>query len=559
MPRRWLSTGGKKLVVVGRAALRAWMIVALLALPGTEGGALAGASGPRAGAIGLGLAAVGVVGAAAVLLRSALPVAAAAPSTPAVSTPPAGSATPTAPASATPAAQATIAAPQPTRTGGASAAPAATRQAAPAVTQAFAQPALVAGASGLSVYVGYADNIRPSGFFPTPWQASPNVIFEGCTGNCTFDGGAVRIDNNSGSSVTVNSLAVAFGACQFAIWPQNLTLPAGNTLIFTQTINGASNGCPHDGTFDMSDVSGAGNCAPNGIIPQVTFTIGGVQTTFRDTQQVLNTGGVDLADCPATTNESQPWSLLGGGVTAPQLNGNGSPASPQVPQCNSGAPVNCATGNFWETYTELAIAGRGMPLNLSLTYNSLGAAQASPFGFGWSFTYGASLVLDPTTGNATVIEDNGSTVPFTNSGGNYTTPPWVLASLVKNGDNTFTFTLERSRQQDVFSSTGQLLKEIDSNGYTTTLAYNGTQLTSVTDPAGRKLTLAYGSNGDVASVTDLGGRQVGLAYDGSGNLATVTNVAGNPTKFTLTVATDCSHGPIPTAVCSPIPTTHWGE
>jgi YD repeat-containing protein len=43
----------------------------------------------------------------------------------------------------------------------------------------------------------------------------------------------------------------------------------------------------------------------------------------------------------------------------------------------------------------------------------------------------------------------------------------------------------------VFSAGGQLLKEVDRNGYATTLAYTNGQLSGVTDPAGRSLTLRY--------------------------------------------------------------------
>src|SRR3954471_7219200 len=47
--------------------------------------------------------------------------------------------------------------------------------------------------NALAVYVGYADNLRPSPDFPVPWQGSPNVVFKG--GGTSFDAGAIRIDN----------------------------------------------------------------------------------------------------------------------------------------------------------------------------------------------------------------------------------------------------------------------------------------------------------------------------------------------------------------------------
>jgi hypothetical protein len=48
--------------------------------------------------------------------------------------------------------------------------------------------------SSVEVYVGYADDLRANPVdFPTPWDGSPSVVFEGCTPNCTFDAGAVRL------------------------------------------------------------------------------------------------------------------------------------------------------------------------------------------------------------------------------------------------------------------------------------------------------------------------------------------------------------------------------
>ena len=44
----------------------------------------------------------------------------------------------------------------------------------------------------------------------------------------------------------------------------------------------------------------------------------------------------------------------------------------------------------------------------------------------------------------------------------------------------------------LFSANGQLIKELNLNGYTTTLSYNGSgQLVTIADPAGRTITLGY--------------------------------------------------------------------
>ena len=150
---------------------------------------------------------------------------------------------------------------------------------------------------GVQVFVGYADTIRANpANFPTPWEGSPGVIYEGCSpsSSCVFDGGAARVVNNTGSPVTVNSVILHFSAgCAYDIWPHNVALPTGGQLIVTQTTSGADNGCsPGNGHMDSSDigpggVGWAGNCSKSGVIPEVDVTIDGTTTAFNDSGQVL--------------------------------------------------------------------------------------------------------------------------------------------------------------------------------------------------------------------------------------------------------------------------------
>ncbi|MGC2375261.1 MAG: RHS repeat-associated core domain-containing protein [Solirubrobacteraceae bacterium] len=199
-------------------------------------------------------------------------------------------------------------------------------------------------------------------------------------------------------------------------------------------------------------------------------------------------------------------------------------------------PVDAPTGNFWHTFNDLSVPGRGIPLDLTRTYNSTSAATDSPFGFGWSFPYGMSLSFPDAT-HVLVNQENGSQVTFTEgAGGTYTAPPRVTAALTHNGDGSWTF-LRRHKDAFTFDASGKLTQEKDLNGYVTALAYNGSgQLSTVTDPAGRKLTFTYTSN-RISSVTDPLGRVVNYAYDGEGNLTDVTDVNGGNTHFTY----DASH------------------
>ena len=208
------------------------------------------------------------------------------------------------------------------------------------------------------------------------------------------------------------------------------------------------------------------------------------------------------------------------------------------PHCNTKLPVDCATGNFWHCFTDVSVPGRGPALNLTRTYNAQNTASDSPFGHGWSSSYTDHLSVDSGSGDVTVVQENGSTATFHPiGGGNFTAPPRVFATLVQNGDGTYTFT-RRKREIFTFSSTGLLTAGSDLNGYKTTLKYDGSgNLTTVTDPAGRQLTFTHDVNNHITSVTDPIGRKVSYVYSVAGDLTGVTDVGGGTTTFVY----DASH------------------
>ena len=63
----------------------------------------------------------------------------------------------------------------------------------------------------ITVELGYADNLRPNGYFPNPWNGSPNTIFDGDLDRPgAYDGGAILITNTTSSPITVNDVSVIF-------------------------------------------------------------------------------------------------------------------------------------------------------------------------------------------------------------------------------------------------------------------------------------------------------------------------------------------------------------
>lgn len=113
------------------------------------------------------------------------------------------------------------------------------------------------------------------------------------------------------------------------------------------------------------------------------------------------------------------------------------PVAPNLGVCSAADPVECSDGDFYQSFSLISIPGRGVPLDLSLTYNSALASQQDQLGYGWDFSYGMSLSQSGST--VTVTSANGATVAFTQSGSTFTPPTWVQATLVQNAGGTWTY------------------------------------------------------------------------------------------------------------------------
>ena len=259
------------------------------------------------------------------------------------------------------------------------------------------------------------------------------------------------------------------------------------------------------------------------------------------------TGGVDQKSFAAFAI-GQPGPPAGGATFPTQTEPVGGPVPPltkkgggsrsEIHNCPPQAadPCDTSTGNFFENFTDLAVPGRGVPLAFTRSYNSSPAPDApadGPLGYGWSFNYNMSLSIAADLLSVRVNEENGAAVDFTLKESAYTAPPRVMATLVRNGDNTWTFT-RRNREIYLFNASGRLTAQKDLNGYSTTLAYNGLgQLASVKDPAERTLTFGW-TGGRITTVTDTAtpSRSVTFSYSPAGDLTDVIDVGGGHSTFT---------------------------
>lgn len=206
-------------------------------------------------------------------------------------------------------------------------------------------------------------------------------------------------------------------------------------------------------------------------------------------------------------------------------------------QPSAADPVNVIQGNFWESWSDLSVSGRGPGLGWARSYSSSRASIDGPLGFGWSASY--FMTIGKASGVATITQENGSVVRFAAIGAEWAAPGRVDAALVEHPDGSWTFT-RQGTQVFEFSAVGRLTAMKDLSGNTTALGYTAGVLSAVTDSSGRALTVTW-SGGRVQKVTGPSAVlatgasptlvEVTYGYDGAGNLTTVTDPAGGVWTF----------------------------
>lgn len=282
-------------------------------------------------------------------------------------------------------------------------------------------------------------------------------------------------------------------------------------------------------------------------------TSGGALPDTWSGDLIDNGQAVSWALDPSATSQSRSWaSVLVSGASASQAGGSPNPSIPAT-GCSSSRPVNCATGDFWHSFTDVSVPARGLPLGFERTYDLANSQVDGPLGYGWHDDLDMSVTQS--AGVATVTQENGSVVAFTQQpDGTWAADPHVLAALTCAQDGSCTFTRSDSGLRYGFtpsgvlttiqSSSGESLQlTYDSGGRLATIsqdgagqltfAWSGAHLSSVTDPVGRVTGYGYNASGDLITVTAPGGATWTFAYDGGHHLVTMTDPRGHTTVNTF--------------------------
>ncbi|WP_313427638.1 DNRLRE domain-containing protein [Siminovitchia terrae] len=192
---------------------------------------------------------------------------------------------------------------------------------------------------------------------------------------------------------------------------------------------------------------------------------------------------------------------------------------------STGFNVNTYNGNFYSQETDFTINGRGLGLTVNRTYNSR-STESGIFGYGWSSNLDQKLTFS--TDELIVYRDEDGTEHYfsKNTSGGYDPSGGIYLELVKNADGTFKL-IDNDQSYITFNKSGKIVAETDSNNNKTKYNYTGSQLTSITDPSGRKIAINYGSNGKVNSIIDIADREYKYSYDSTSNLTNFSKSNAN--------------------------------
>jgi RHS repeat-associated protein len=157
-------------------------------------------------------------------------------------------------------------------------------------------------------------------------------------------------------------------------------------------------------------------------------------------------------------------------------------------------PINIANGNKYEEVSDYETAGQNK-LSFTRYYNSMAIADsyADELGQNWRSNYDRYLFLVSST-EVQAERADGQIVNFFYNGTAWTTSSDVDMTLTNSG-STWTLT-DHDDTVETYTASGSeaTLQTIQlRNGYTQTMHYTGSLLTSVTDSYSRTLTLAYTS------------------------------------------------------------------
>ena len=467
----------------------------------------------------------------------------------------------------------------------------------PTVTATSSPFAVTAGPAATIAFVG-----SPTGATGgNPFSGQPTVALLDLGGNRVAPTGATTLAITAGSGApgaqlqcsaptTDGALLVSFSGCRidklgtgyrvvvssggFTATSNAFTVTGGAAakVVFRVQPGGAVVGSPL-GSQPQVLVTDAGGNPVSPVSTTVTLTPSTGTLTCRANAVPTTTGTAAFSGCQLSAAGTLTLTASAPGLTAATSTPFAVAAGTPLPVPATGLPlrqtfgaavlsrnttavvddVNTATGALQVSYSDLTVAGLGLPLDLTRHYNSLDTTGGA-FGPGWSSILDAGVSVNTATRTAVVRGEDGQQLVYTGNGPDvWVAPAGATATLVchltdcivtrKNGDS---FRSIGGRIQNYLSADRHGLKFTYQNGRVTTVvvenavapvivavtldatgqvtrlasptrsvgyAYTGTALTRFTDAAGQVWSYAYGA-GLTQVVDPLGHVRLSVGYSG---------------------------------------------
>ncbi|WP_427308981.1 RHS repeat-associated core domain-containing protein [Cupriavidus sp. H39] len=251
-------------------------------------------------------------------------------------------------------------------------------------------------------------------------------------------------------------------------------------------------------------------------------------------------------DCPDSGSPPGPG-------TPPSPSGPGGKGGPPRAIGCAGDPVDCYTGLFLHTRTDLAVAGT-VPVQITRTYRQQDNVSRA-FGIGTSHPYDIFTIgdMNPYTYQDLILPDGGR-IHFvrTSPGTGWTdavythtsSPTEFYGAVISWVSGKWKLKMRDGRVMYFYdcagcsNSRGAALREFyDRLGNKLTLTRDANaNLTQILNPDGRYINLSYDNANRVTQATDNIGRTVAYQYDAGGRLAQVTDPDGGVEQYTYDAA-----------------------
>ena len=199
-------------------------------------------------------------------------------------------------------------------------------------------------------------------------------------------------------------------------------------------------------------------------------------------------------------------------------------------------PVNTASGSLTEFATDLRLAGPGVPFAWTRSYNSRDATSGA-LGPGWTEPFEAKItVVDQNTGELDYHAGSGQDTHFARTSGGAGAATFAAkgfdGTLQRLANGSYKM-VTRDQRTFLFNSSGKLTQITPRFLPATTLSYTNEKLSSITDSAGRTITISYLASDSplIERVTLPDGRYVQYGYT-SGRLTSVQDARSK--TWTLT-------------------------